>query len=169
MSDVSSEKLRGRGAASNPTNRFETLSYEAWEAEESDDPSRQTLLLKDDTRSIINYNDSPDVGFNASINPYRGCEHGCVYCLSGDTLILMADGTTRLLVELRVGDEIYGTERRGWYRRYVRTRVLDHWQTFAPAYRIQLRDGTTLIASGDHRFWTERGWKFVTESPHRQR
>src|SRR5438552_17597267 len=82
MSVVSSEKRRGRGAASNPTNRFETLSYEAWEAEESDDPSRQTLLLKDDTRSIINYNDSPDVGFNASINPYRGCEHGCIYCFA---------------------------------------------------------------------------------------
>ena len=82
MSAVKSEKQRGRGAASNPTNRFETLSYEVWDGEESDDPSRQTVLLKDETRSIINYNDSPDVGFNASINPYRGCEHGCIYCFA---------------------------------------------------------------------------------------
>src|SRR5204863_5804612 len=41
-----------------------------------------TVFLKDETRSIINYNDSPDVGFNASINPYRGCEHGCIYCFA---------------------------------------------------------------------------------------
>jgi DNA repair photolyase len=79
---VTTEKARGRGAASNPTNRFEKLSYESWNNEESDDPSRQTVLLRDETRSIINYNDSPDVGFSASINPYRGCEHGCIYCFA---------------------------------------------------------------------------------------
>jgi DNA repair photolyase len=82
MAVVTTEKARGRGAASNPTNRFEKLSYESWNDEESDDPSRQTVLLKDETRSIINYNDSPDVGFSASINPYRGCEHGCIYCFA---------------------------------------------------------------------------------------
>src|SRR5437667_2555772 len=82
MGGVGTEKLRGRGAASNPANRFETLSYEAMDDEESDDPSRQTVLLKDDTRTVINYNDSPDVGFSASINPYRGCEHGCIYCFA---------------------------------------------------------------------------------------
>src|SRR5262249_16380325 len=109
-------------------------------------------------------NDSPDVGFEVSINPYRGCEHGCVYCLSGDTLILMADGTTQRLEGIRVGDQIYGTMRRGWYRRYVRTRVLAHWSVTRPAYRVRLRDGTCLIAGADHRFLTERGWKFVTDS-----
>src|SRR5215469_6965478 len=82
MGGVGTEKLRGRGASSNPANRFETLSYEATDHDESDDPSRQTVLLKDDTRTIINYNDSPDVGFSASINPYRGCEHGCIYCFA---------------------------------------------------------------------------------------
>jgi DNA repair photolyase len=82
MGVVGTEKLRGRGAASNPANRFEMLSYEPADNDESDDPLRQTVLLKDDTRTIINYNDSPDVGFSASINPYRGCEHGCVYCFA---------------------------------------------------------------------------------------
>jgi len=79
---VSTEKLRGRGAASNPANRFEKLSYRASDWDDPEDISPQTMLLKDDTRTIINYNDSPDVGFSASINPYRGCEHGCIYCFA---------------------------------------------------------------------------------------
>jgi DNA repair photolyase len=100
--------------------------------------------------------------FSWTVNPYRGCSHGCRYCLAGDTPILLADGRTRPLAELRVGDRIYGTERRGNYRRYVPTVVLDHWSTVKPAYRVCLEDGTQLIASGDHRFLTERGWKHVT-------
>src|SRR3989454_11716100 len=79
---MSAEKRRGRGAASNPANRFETLSYHSFDWDEPEDPAPQTLFLKDDTRTIINYNDSPDVGFSASINPYRGCEHGCIYCFA---------------------------------------------------------------------------------------
>jgi DNA repair photolyase len=79
---VSVEKVRGRGAPSNPRNRFEKTSYERSEWDEPGDPSLRSTFLKDETRSIINYNDSPDVGFNASINPYRGCEHGCIYCFA---------------------------------------------------------------------------------------
>ncbi len=82
IATVSTEKVRGRGAASNPANRFEKTAYERSEWDEPDDPSIQTVFLKDETRSIITYNDSPDVGFNASINPYRGCEHGCIYCFA---------------------------------------------------------------------------------------
>src|SRR5579864_6672053 len=82
MAAVNSEKVRGRGAASNPANRFETLAYEVSDQDEPVDSSRKTVLLRDETRSIINYNDSPDVGFSASINPYRGCEHGCIYCFA---------------------------------------------------------------------------------------
>src|SRR5215213_4201876 len=76
--------------------------------------------------------------FRWTINPYRGCSHACVYCLSGDSEILLADGRTRPLADLRPGDEIYGTERRGTYRHYVRTEVLAHWRTRKPAYRIVL-------------------------------
>jgi len=75
-------EVRGRGASSNPGNRFEKTFYETSEWDEPGDPHPQTVFLKDETRSIINYNDSPDVGFNASINPYRGCEHGCIYCFA---------------------------------------------------------------------------------------
>ncbi|WP_231949603.1 intein-containing Rv2578c family radical SAM protein [Alloactinosynnema sp. L-07] len=100
--------------------------------------------------------------FGWTVNPYRGCSHACSYCLHGDTPILMADGTTKPISALRVGDRVYGTERRGSYRHYVTTEVRDHWSTVKPAYRVTLEDGTVLIASGDHRFLTERGWKHVT-------
>jgi len=155
--------IRGRGTSSNPANRFELIHYEREETvspEES--PSSATHFYRDHARSILTHNDSPDVGFEVSINPYRGCEHGCVYCMAGDTLILMADGTTRPLEQLRVGDLIYGTVRQGWYLRYVLTKVLAHWKVIKPAYQVRLRDGTCLIAGRDHRFLTERGWKFVT-------
>jgi DNA repair photolyase len=79
---VSTEKLRGRGASSNPVNRFEKTSYQPSQWDEPEDPSPHTVFLRDQTRTIINYNDSPDVGFEASINPYRGCEHGCIYCFA---------------------------------------------------------------------------------------
>ena len=113
-------------------------------------------------RSAINrVPDSSRMPFRWTINPYRGCSHACVYCLGGETPILMADGRTRPLAELQPGDEIYGTVRRGSYRRYVRTTVLAHWQTVKPAYRVTLEDGTQLVSSGDHRFLSDRGWKHV--------
>src|SRR6201995_3515400 len=102
------------------------------------------------------------MAFTWTINPYRGCQHSCVYCLAGDTPILTADGSTKPLRDVRVGDKIYGTVRSGGYRRYAITTVLAHWSTVKPAYRITLADGTQVIASGDHRFLTERGWKHVT-------
>jgi len=83
MSEFSSKPLiHGRGAAGNPGNRFEKTEYAVSDWDEPEDPSRETVFLKDNTRSIITYNDSPDVGFDASINPYRGCEHGCIYCFA---------------------------------------------------------------------------------------
>ena len=94
---------RGRAAASNPTGRFERLSIEL----EEPGPERvETLYLRDDTRSIIARNDSPDVPFDASINPYRGCEHGCIYCyarLTHEYLGFSAglDFETRILVKER--------------------------------------------------------------------
>jgi DNA repair photolyase len=102
------------------------------------------------------------VPFRWTINPYRGCSHACSYCLSGDAPVLMADGRHKPIADLQVGDRIYGTVRIGRYRRYVPTDVQAHWRTFKPAYRITLADGTTLVASGDHRFLSDRGWKYVT-------
>jgi DNA repair photolyase len=116
-------------------------------------------------RSIINrVPDASRMPFRFTINPYRGCSHACMYCASGDTQILMGDGRTKPLADVRPGDEIYGTVRSGNYRWYVKTGVRAHWSTIKPAYRITLEDGTELITSGDHRFLSDRGWKHVTGS-----
>lgn len=77
------EKICGRGAAYNPKNRFEKLDYVIEETDDS--PPQRTQLLRDDSRSIITRNNSPDVGFEFSLNPYRGCEHGCAYCFARPT------------------------------------------------------------------------------------
>lgn len=105
---------------------------------------------------------SSRMGFRYTINAYRGCSHSCAYCTSGDTAVLMADGRTRPIKELAVGDSVIGTVREGRYRRYVATTVVDHWSSVKTAYRTLLDDGTELVSSADHRFLTERGWKHVT-------
>jgi DNA repair photolyase len=78
-----SVSIHGRGAADNPKNRFVRLDVLPDPDPESAGP--KTVFFHDTTRKIIATNDSPDVGFEASINPYRGCEHGCVYCFARPT------------------------------------------------------------------------------------
>jgi DNA repair photolyase len=78
--------IRGRGAAENPPNRFEPLHYErTGDESDAEGPAPATQLLRDTTRSVLTHNDSPDVGFTVSLNPYRGCEHGCCYCYARPT------------------------------------------------------------------------------------
>jgi DNA repair photolyase len=81
QSESKHNSSRGRGTPDNPPNRFERLAYLPI-IESPDDQERavKTQYLKDASRSLLTTNDSPDVGFDASINPYRGCEHGCIYC-----------------------------------------------------------------------------------------
>ncbi len=114
-------------------------------------------------KSVVNrVPESSRMGFKWTINPYRGCQHSCVYCVTGETPVLMADGRTKPLGDVAVGDALYGTVKQGSCRRYALTTVLAHWSTVKPAYRVTLEDGTQLVCSGDHRFLTERGWKHVT-------
>lgn len=86
FSGMTSSPNPGRGAAANPPNRFQKIELERdadWNPEE--DPLPRTVFLKDHSSTVITYNNSPDVGFEASINPYRGCEHGCIYCYARPT------------------------------------------------------------------------------------
>ena len=100
-------RRRGRGAPANPPNRFEPLWYSRDpEWNDLEDPALETQFFKDTSRSIITYNDSPDVGFDASINPYRGCEHGCSYCYARPTHEYLGfsaglDFESRILVKAR--------------------------------------------------------------------
>jgi DNA repair photolyase len=127
-------------------------------------------FIEAECKTIINHVPGNYLPFNWSINPYRGCSHACSYCASGDTPILLGDGRTKPLAKVGVGDVVYGTERRGHYRRYVPTPVLAHWETIKPGYRVTLEDGTELITSGDHRFLTAmRGWKHVAPAERGQR
>jgi DNA repair photolyase len=87
--DPNHNAIKGRGASWNPQNRFEKLEYvrddeSSFDADEPA-PLPRTLFLRDPTRTIIAHNDSPDVGFDTSVNPYRGCEHGCIYCFARPT------------------------------------------------------------------------------------
>ena len=82
---VGHQSFKGRGAASNPAGRFDAWSIEpaddGWYRDETPDSLHETVI-PDHARGIITTNDSPDVGFDSSINPYRGCSHGCVYCFA---------------------------------------------------------------------------------------
>jgi DNA repair photolyase len=106
MSSTPLVQIRGRGAVSNPANRFERIDF-ALEREtlDEDDPAPRTTFLRDTTRGIIARNDSPDVGFETSVNPYRGCEHGCIYCFARPTHEYLGfsaglDFETRILVKM---------------------------------------------------------------------
>ncbi len=162
---IGKQSFKGRGALSNPPGRFDLQQLapvdDGWYLEDQPE-SIATTLEPEKAREIITTNDSPDVPFEQSINPYRGCEHACSYCAVPETPVMMADGSTRQISKLQVGDSIYGTVRSGHYRRYVKTQVLARWSVIKHAYRITLEDDTQLIVGADHRFLTERGWKFIT-------
>jgi DNA repair photolyase len=77
-------RLPGRGAVSNPPHRFETWSRQAeddgWARDEAETPHPDTQVIEQPARAALTRNDSPDIPFDRSVNPYQGCEHGCVYC-----------------------------------------------------------------------------------------
>lgn len=97
-------------------------------------------------------------------NPYRGCGHRCAYCLDGDTLIQMADGTAKKLSAVREGSDVLGVTkrlgvRRAWNYTFGPSHVEATLMTRSRAYRVTLDNGSSVVCSEDHPWLTERGWK----------
>jgi DNA repair photolyase len=110
-------KRRGRGAQTNRSGRFERQAYVPLEERDS----VETTVTPDATRSIIARNDSPDVPFDASINPYRGCEHGCIYCFARPTHAYLGlspglDFETRIFSKPKAAELLRGELSRPSYR-----------------------------------------------------
>ncbi|MEN8760826.1 MAG: PA0069 family radical SAM protein [Thiogranum sp.] len=85
----SRKRIKGRAVLNNPANRFQACRHEifddGWGEQDADPDTPATELIRDASRSVLVYNQSPDVPFDRSVNPYRGCEHGCVYCFARPT------------------------------------------------------------------------------------
>jgi DNA repair photolyase len=119
------QQIRGRGARSNATGRYESQVREAfddgWTAEDAEPAQITTEVAPETARVIITRNDSPDVGFSASINPYRGCEHGCTYCYARPAHAYMGlspglDFETKLFFKPRAAELLEAELRRPRYR-----------------------------------------------------
>ncbi len=148
--------MRPRGSTSNPPNRFEALRYvpSAAEAAARAEANPETRLLADPSRTIVATNNSPDIGFDASVNPYRGCEHACAYCLAPETPVLFGDLTWRPLGEARVGDVLVGFDEypaRGEQRKLRPARVQRVWASRKPTLRL-VTEKAEVVTTAEHRW-----------------
>jgi DNA repair photolyase len=127
MDPTSPTRIKGRGAASNPEGRFETTRHHAeddgWQSALLDEsaPRPATRVNEERARSIISRNDSPDVPFEQSINPYRGCEHGCIYCFARPSHSYLnlspgLDFETRLFAKTNAAEQLARELARPGYR-----------------------------------------------------
>jgi len=171
---MASSDLPGRGTALDPANRFERLhvdldpepdaDYEA-DAESGDGTAPRppaTTFYRDASRTVLVRNSSPDVGFTWSINPYRGCEHGCTYCLGPDTPILYADMTWRPIGEVRAGDALVGFDELpepGKTRKLRRSIVEAVWWSRQPTSRL-VTDRAEVTTTAEHRWLQERDFRW---------
>ncbi len=140
-----SVQKRGRAALTNPVSRFEKIdmTYDP----DPDAPAQvQTQFFADRTKSIISRNDSPDVGFNASLNAYRGCEHGCIYCFARPTheylgLSSGLDFETKIFVKMNAPELLRAEmSAKGWEPQVVvMSGVTDCYQPFERKFEITRR------------------------------
>ena len=162
--------LPGRGTEENPPNRYEPLHVELDpdDGEDSFGPaSLPTILYRDTSRTILAENNSPDVGFRFSLNPYRGCEHGCVYCLGPETPILHADMTWRPIGEARLGDELVAFDEfpePGKTRKLRKAVVEAVWRSRSQTLRL-ITERAEVVTTPEHRWLQARDFRW---SPSRQ-
>jgi DNA repair photolyase len=148
--------MRPRGSTSNPPNRFDAVRYvpSAAEAAALAEANPETRLLSDPSRTIVATNQSPDVGFDASVNPYRGCEHACSYCVVPETLVLLADMSWRPIGDLSVGDALVGFDEFAAPGRKRKLRIAfveGRWWSRKPTYRL-ITSHTSVVATAEHRW-----------------
>ena len=100
-----------------------------------------------------------------ALNLYTGCDNGCTYCLDGKTLVMLSNSKAVAIRNLKVGDELLGVSANqsgNNRRKYIKSTVEAIWTTKKQVYEIELENGMKAKCSGDHRWLTERGWKFTT-------
>lgn len=169
--------LPGRGTDQSPRNRFERLHVEldddaleeavGEDGEDGDDshdgpPPAPTTFYRDASRSILAENSSPDLGFRFSVNPYRGCEHGCVYCLEPETPLLYADMSWRPIGEVRVGDLLAGFDEypEPGATRKVRPAIVEHvfWSTRSTLRLVT--EHASVLTTAEHRWLQARDFRW---------
>lgn len=135
--------IRGRGAPENPPNRFRPIEVVPEPDGADGPPSPETRYFEDSTRSILSWNDSPDVGFDVSVNPYRGCEVGCIYCYARQFHEYLGfsaglDYETRILVKRRAPELLRNAlAEPGWEPRVIAlSGATDPYQPVERALRI---------------------------------
>jgi DNA repair photolyase len=145
-----SSAIRGRGASWSPANRFEKLHVDLGDVDlvqvdrdHEERPRRQTQFFRDGTKTIITRNNSPDVGFETSVNPYRGCEHGCIYCYARPTHEYLGfsaglDFESKIVVKTNAADLLRAElESPGWEPQVlVMSGVTDPYQPIERKLRI---------------------------------
>lgn len=162
--------LRPRGTTAAPGNRFERLHVERDVEADGTEPTR---FYRDASKSVLAENRSPDLGFRFSLNPYRGCEHGCIYCLHPDTPILHADMTWRPIAAVQVGDVLVGfDEHPGPERtRKLRPSIVEavRWST-RPARRL-VTERAEVVTTAEHRWLQARDvrWARTDQLPQGRR
>jgi len=154
--------LPGRGTAANPPNRYEPLHVELEPDPDSDSPPAPTVFYRDTSRTILAENDSPDIGFRFSLNPYRGCEHGCIYCAAPDAPILYADMAWRPIGNVCVGDVLFGFDEfpePGRTRKFRPAVVEAVWWSRRPTLRL-VTERTEIVATAEHRWLQDRNFRW---------
>jgi hypothetical protein len=155
--------MKGRGTEAAPPNRYERMHVEL-EPDDDNPPAERVAMhyYRDASRTILAENKSPDIPFRWSLNPYRGCEHGCTYCLGGDTLILHADMTWRPIGEVQVGDVLLGFDEHtfpGTTRKLRQAVVEAVWWSRRPTTRL-ITEHADVTTTADHRWLQWRGFRW---------